>query len=395
MSPPSTRNIGQKIVSRLAASTALTAAAATALPGGYRMLAVLILTFLLQEDAANQFSELYLWLGFSSAISGIPLASVYFSKDYRPSQIQKTVITILASISIAGVVIAWIGDLNTQEAAALFAAIVLINFFETIRTKLMVDGHFLRITLAMVFASFVFGLLTMVMSDSASLALIVFCAPMTLSIFGASINRSHRQATAEILWLTLLKKYGSYLISSGLSTALMFVLPLLLISEFGASAASTIARVFVISSAMFLVPRVLVARMVPLLRSDGITKVNYTAIATITLVFSLFTTGIFVLVSAILFPTYLPLSLLYLAMQLSQVSLPYSQVLMVYDKAETILLINFKSAMVFLLFVLSCFAVLSSGQMRGVLIIFAYTISLIYRAVANSRAVHKIDRVNI
>ena len=351
---------------------------ATVLPGAYRAVAFFAVTFFLADDQANKFTEQYFWLGLVGSITGVPLAALCFSKVYKPSVYKFSLFLFILCLLLSWVMYLFGNIFSIKDQFLFFFATILVGFFEIYRTRLAVEGAFDKIFYAIIVSCLLACVAIPALEFFPGYALVFFVFPLALPLFFISVTKSV-VTNVEYSWKKLFHRFTPVMFSSALSTGFMFLLPILLISEFGSNLAATLGKIFVISNIAFIIPRVLSSRLVPQIRNGKLSYVglmrSYKVITAYCSVLSVF----FALILWCFYPDILYFSFLFFAIQTSQLTLPFSNVLMTFNCEKKIFLINLMSTMVFVVLAGLTVLFFEAGDFRGVIICVIYAISNIYR----------------
>lgn len=357
---------------------------AVGFPGAYKLFAVLVIGFYHEEAIANQFSEAFFWVSFLVSFSGIPLASIVMSKESyltRKQVFTWSLATVLFAFSIS-----YLYELKDKEllinAAIIFSA-VLMSLYEVFKTRAFNVAAFSSILVCSVATIFSFIFLFLIPNSSELLTLIFFGA-LFVPIFIEDNKHSYESTGIELNHKGILKNYCNYAGSNILSTSIMYLIPIILLQELGNEIAMELAQVFTISTLIFLVPRAMLAKKLPYLRNNedvpdhvrsflfSILGVIFLAIVTIVLL-AFFTTNLY-------FEIY---SLLFFGILLSQLSLPYSSVLVVNGNSKLTLKINIYSFIFLALMSGVLFMVLDKGSNRAEALLYSYIVFQLCKFVLN------------
>lgn len=360
---------------------------ANALPGGYRVAGVFAFTQLLSFEKSAEFSTQYFWLGFAGTITAIPIATICYSKTHKLNGIQ-VIVLITSSSILSTTIIDFICQSNSKTFFwNILIATILMAFFEVERTKLAVNGKFQRLTLALLFSCSSLILSILAFKEHIKLEITFFVLLLSLPVLAQGAI-SQQSQLPTIKWKNLMVSFLGFSVSSCLSTGLFFLLPLIIIFEYGDSSAPNIARMFVLSSAFFLLPRTLSARSIPALRNGDFRYNDVKQICVVIFFVSIFIYGLFLFVSLIWFHEFLPLFALAFGLLTTQFALPFSNVLMVGGNYQDILLINIYYAGLFAVLTILTILCLDQGSDRATIICIAFTISNLVKMRLTSNKVH-------
>jgi hypothetical protein len=366
---------------------------ATAMPGGYRALTVLLITALYAPPAAELFSQLYFWSGVIAAVTGIPLASVSYARQTLFTFRQMLAIVSLGSFIAAGSASFWIIGETPVELGMFLLAIILMNLFEVSRTEATNDGHYATVALSLTVASVMFLAAIVLVPQSGGSAILILFASTAMPMLACSLSARRLQTAPVIMTGRLVRLYATYVVSSGLSTGVMSIVPLLLIAELSVGAAAELAQVFALGSAMFLVPRFLAAQIVPQLRCGLVVDTQVERTALIIMIFALANTAVVALASGMFAPYYLKYIIFYAAMQVSQTALPFSNIQMVNGNPYAWMRLNLGSTLLIAVLFVGIYLVMDHGLLRSQLLSVAFAIAVV-RRVLLSRNQFRIIRTN-
>ena len=168
------------------------------------------------------------------------------------------------------------------------------------------------------------------------------------------------------------------------SPSLMFALPILLVNELGENSASELVQVFYISSLAYLLPRAIAEKNIPDMRNNGIKAPSvyffFKLIAVFVLLFALLA-GAGLAWSYDYWQLYL---LLFIAMQSSQLSLPFSNVLLVIGDINAILKINLVSAGLLVVISALTFLLVEPGQERALVLLLDFLVFQLVKLALNA-----------
>lgn len=152
----------------------------------------------------------------------------------------------------------------------------------------------------------------------------------------------------------------------------MFALPIVIIAELGDVVAADLAQIFYFSTLSYLIPRALSAKHIPNMRNKGITTPEVKSFFMTIAIFVVVAIGAALPLFYYYYEHWQIYILLFVAMQVSQLSLPFSNVLMVKGDVNTILKINLFSTLVFLIAGIVIYHTLNKGldRMAWLLVIF-------------------------
>jgi hypothetical protein len=167
---------------------------------------------------------------------------------------------------------------------------------------------------------------------------------MFLYILNKKVNRLKHSTLFDVF-----KGFLKYLLSNLASTSLMLAIPIVIIAELGDVVAADLAQIFYFSTLSYLIPRALSAKHIPNMRNKGITESEVNNFFMTIFIFVIIAIGVALPSLYCFYDQWRVYIFLFTAMQLSQLSLPFSNVLMVKGDVNTLLKINLFSMSVFLI----------------------------------------------
>ena len=357
---------------------------ANALPGAYRVVGVFAFTQFLTDSRGEQFSSQYFWLGFAGSITALPLAALCYSKVHRLSEVQIAVAITLSSIACTAAIAVMSQSGSVAFLVNIFLAMILLALFEVERTKLAVDGKFQKLSIALFCSCVLMIVVINVLDDFAGQEIVLFALPLFLPIAVGSLFSS-KSRLPPFNWSNLAHSFLSFSASNCLSTGLMFLFPLVLIQEYGESSATSVARVFVLSSLFFLLPRTLCSKAVPKLRTGESELDDVRQLFVVIAFLSVSFFCLCLVISFIWFYEMLAFLALALGLLSTQFALPFSNVLMVGGHSKKLLYINLSFALLFVALSALVFIFFDQGPYRGAAICIAFVVSNLEKARLTSK----------
>jgi hypothetical protein len=350
---------------------------AVAFPGGYKFLAVMLITNFSEASVAELFAEGFFWVLLFLTFSGVPVASMMSSRAESFSNKQKYG-AILVSISL--LLLFGFAFFMTKIDSVLFVNIALasifVSIYEFIRKDFFNTESFVEIFItggvSVVFLFTVyFGF--ELFSDYL-LALSMFCMLLP-AWFLHAIMFSNISIESRVTNKKLFSVFSQYALSNGFSTSLAAALPLLLVAEMGTEYSVVMAQVVALSKMLLLVPKAMSASNIPKLRSNG---PSWSIVKPYCKVLNIYFLVLTILSAPVAWfydsNNALVFYLLLLSIQVSQLALPYSNVLAVEGKSKELLIANINGTLMFVVTLIPTYMFFTSGYDRGVIIIFFYLI---------------------
>jgi hypothetical protein len=344
-----------------------------AFPGGYKLLVVLSITFFSGELVANQFTHAFFWVGLLVTFSGLPLAALVVSKDIYVSDKQKILITFAFSlISYCTAFVIKLHELDWKINTAVFFSLMALALYEVYKQSFLNSGNFKSLFIcSLITLLFLSIFLVLFKGNQYFLIIAVFFSlllPVAFAYFKEVKNTNPNRTEFSVV----IQGFLRYVFSNALSSSLMAAFPLLLIQELGDGISSQLAQVFYISSITYLIPRVLSAQNIPLMRSKGINKPMIQSYFIKILIFVVVINVIAIIILPYFYSQWLLYYLLFAAMQCSQLTLPFSNALMVKGDSAAILKINIIATLFFSVGVLSTIFVMDKGEFRAQVLLVGF-----------------------
>lgn len=348
---------------------------AVGFPGAYKFFVIYFLSFFAVQNIADFFSQGYFWVAFLVTFSGIPFSSIVMGKNTNISIVQLIIGIVLSSLFI--IIFSYYIKLHTYSTyyiLILFSSLVFMSMYEVLKTRLLNTGKFNEVVISSLITVFIF-LTAFLLNASKELLIFVFflalLIPISVIFYLSDLNHNSYFENK----ITLFKAYLNFTLSNALSTSIMAFLPLFLINELGENVSLEVAQVFTFSTLLYLFPRVMLAKRLPVIRTsnkstrevltlfNNISRLVFCAVAFATLLFYLFAES-----SSL---TYL---LLFSGIIISQLNLPFSTLLIINSNSKTTLIINLISSIYFISLVAICFYYVEQGYDRANLILLAFIV---------------------
>ena len=359
---------------------------ATVFPGLYKFVLVNLVALLAVAEVSQFFSKAFFEIGLLVAFAGVAVSSQAYAKGDGLSFLSNTLmILIILSFGSLGL---WVFYEGAIEGFILIVASALfLSMFEVLRAQLAACGEFMRLTVS-AFLSFLF-LVPLVVYLNDEKYLMVFFTFLSLFVSVIIVDRRSfsfsRKVDAEAF-----KNILSYSASSGLSTGLTFFIPLILIREFGEGSSILIAQVFTLSSLFFFYPRYLSAGFMVELRREKVDGSLITIFRRRLFRYTLFVSFLF-FVFAFFESQYMDFVLLFVAMQVGQLNLPYANVHMVMARGYDLLLVNCKALIFISVLLVGAYLMLDEGATRGKVILGSFLLYMFVRFVLTKYSYERED----
>lgn len=367
--------------------------------GGFKIFAVSLITYLFSREVVIEFNTAYFIAMLCVSLGVMPLASLMTIRDFSLSIGGKVFwLFILSTLScVLFFLVANLIDFNINtQIIYLYACVFLLGAYEVVRRDLSNNFFFKKIfqggMLSVVFFLSIF-FVKYFYFFSAQVILLFFSMCFTLPIIFSLFQHSASASMCGGLSAKdFLKNYGAASISNATSTLLSFLLPLLLIYLLQGEVSHYLGLVFSLASFFMLIPRFMAEKNIPAMRRGGDFVTISMGTFKVTLLYLLFLAGI----SFIAFyfsaigDNYLLYFLLFLSLQITQLSLPFSNVLMVKGKFRDLLNINLYGITPFLLLPLAIAADFD-GIFLSYFTVLLYVLSNVLKVILSWRCCNLIN----
>lgn len=347
-----------------------------AFPGGYKFLVVMIITLFTGDVVANEFSKGFFWVGLLVTFSGLPIAALMVSNTYVITLKHKVCLVLFSSLVCFFISYSLeLKQLDCSMNIAIFLSVLVLSSYEIVKCYYLNHGYFLSIFISSIGTLILFVLCylfyTFFYDDTALLLLLSFLS-LFLPMFMFFMMKDKNENIGASRFSLVFKGFFTYLVSNATSTSLMFALPIVIIAELGDVVAADLAQIFYFSTLSYLIPRALSAKHIPNMRNKGITTPEVKSFFMTIAIFVVVAIGAALPLFYYYYEHWQIYILLFVAMQVSQLSLPFSNVLMVKGDVNTILKINLFSTLVFLIAGIVIYHTLNKGldRMAWLLVIF-------------------------
>ena len=305
---------------------------------------------------------------------------------------------LIVSFTTISFLIAYLVELHNKSNlfnAAIFIAVLLSSTYEVYKRDLLNHADFISLFIASIFTVSLFTLLFFMGNTSSEYLIISAFAALLIPLVILSFKRAQRSTAEKVSgepskFSTLLKVFVKYATSNLFSTSLMAAFPLLLVSELGDGISANLAQVFYFSSLAYLVPRALSAKHVPSMRKNGINTEAVQRFFNTILCFVVAASLIVLALFSFIYQQWLIFFLLFLAMQLSQLSLPFSNVFMVKGDAGMVLKVNMIASFFFIVAVAITIVTLEQGEVRSILFLIYFITFQMIKCMLNYNLFKKI-----
>jgi hypothetical protein len=355
---------------------------AVAFPGGYKFLAVMLITNFSEPSKAISFSEGFFWVLLFLSFSGIPVASMMSSRNESLSNWQKySTVLVSTLLCLFFSLVFFIEKVDAVFLINISLAAVFVSIYEFIRKDFFNDEKFLDVFITGAISIILLLALFFCFNSFSNYILALSMLSMLLPAWiWHAIRLPKITVSSNVTVRRQLSVFSQYVLSNAFSTSLASVLPLLLIAELGANHSVVMAQVVALSKVLLLVPKAMAASNIPKLRKNG---PLWNIVKPYCRVLNIYFLSLVVLCAPIAWfydsENTIVFYLLLLSIQISQLALPYSNVLAVEGKSGELLYANIKGTCIFVLALLPIYVFFTQGLERGLLILFVYLIHNLFK----------------
>lgn len=354
--------------------------------GGYKIFAVFLITLLFSESTVREFNTLYFIVLMCVSLGVMPIASMMTARNFALTGAAKFFWLLLFSC-VACVLVSFFQQqlaikLDAHLFTVLLISVLFVGGYEVARRELANNSAFRQVFICGFISTLLF--LSVFVASWYELNEPFFLILLLSVCFGlpviGSLVRSQRNSAffGGLAPAVFFKQYASSCLSNSTSSLISFLLPLGLVALLQADISPYLAVIFSAANLCMLVPRYMAEKNIPLLRSGGdqaaIAAKTFYITAIYFLVISLAALVIFYLMAI---PDFLLYFLLFAALQLTQLTLPYSNVLMVAGQLPLLLKSNLLGLLPFLLLLLHLFYPISELQLSYALVVLYILSSLL------------------
>lgn len=348
---------------------------ATVFPGGYRFLVVNVVALICASEVSDFFSSSFFMVSLLATFSGVAVSTQSYVLGRSLYLTDKLILTLvllcLAALACYGL---WVFELESYVIPLLAA--YCYSVFEIARSEMAAEGRFLHLVIAGILSILIFVPVAYFLQDQSRLLVVfTFIALMVPALCMRNGKEPQVHIDAAVI-----KDVSSYSLSNGLSTGVSFALPLLLAQEFGEGGSTMLAQVFTLSALFVFYPRYLSSGFLVCFKGNhdwGLVRGFEKKVFVYTLIVSL---G-FGFVSSVYLIDYFMYQGLFVAIVASQLSLPYSNVMMIFGAGSRMLFVNFVGLIVLVVILGGIYYSIDVGELRGMVMLWAYAAYVAVRAV--------------
>lgn len=338
--------------------------------GGYRFLAVFLVDYFSPQAISADFSRYFFWAGLIAVIAGVPVAARAQAKGMNLTHGHQVLLSaILLTIAVPFAFFFWQDSL--EDFVLMIASGFLLSLFEIKRMERASEGRFGLLTLCSIVSLVALIAVTSFMQLSAGWLTVAIFAGLSLPLGFSYIIRPYTIKN-KLPLEDAYKPVAANAFSSLLSTGLTFIVPLLLIEEFGREHSVHIAQAFAISTVAFSLPRYLSAGFIVAAKQGKATFDDVKGLAKKITGFAFLASGLFFLGSYFFAPEMVIFTALFVALQLSQSSLSYANWWMVHSQETKLLRLTIWSMLALAAAVAALFFTIPTGTERGEAMLIAF-----------------------
>lgn len=357
---------------------------ATAFPSAYRFFSVYLVTLLASTEVANLFSQSFFIVSLIATFSGVAVSTQSYVKEGTVS-VGLRVLTMLALTLIVSVPTYFLWSYGLESYFYVIGASLFFSLFMIAREDSIALNRMNVLAIRSALSTLLFVVFFFVLEPSGEVLVLGTFLFLFVTVFDLFDKNESSLTTKK----TFFQNVFSYSLSGGLSTGISFLLPLIVIDEFGEQSSSSIAQIFTLAMMFQFVPRFLSTRFLSSVKSSS----GNTSIASFERLVFAYVIAIvilFVLVTSFLFESYNVLIGLFCGLLSSQLSLPYSNVFMTLGKGSLMLRINLASFVLLLTSACAIFLFFDKGEERGEILCWLYFSYQIMRAIYMKFRCHSI-----
>lgn len=315
---------------------------AVGFPAGYRMLSVNLIAYFCAASVSDYFAQSFFMVSLLATFSGFAVSSQSYVIGRQLSLPRRMLlVTIFLGLCSAPLYLIWDG--TPQSYFITLFATLGYSLFEITRSDCSANGRFKTLVVHGLIAGVLMcGVVLMWRASQSILVVLVF---WLLAIPAIPLMK-HRVVGGDRLTLDVYKDVASYSLSNGLSTGIMFLIPLIIAGELGEGASTQLAQVVSAAALFLLLPRYLSAGFIVKLQNeqswDMVRQFERLLITYVVIVASSFFAICYVLV-----PEFIPYFIFLLAILIGQIGLPYANVHSVFGLGGRMLRVNILTASMF------------------------------------------------
>lgn len=327
---------------------------AVILPGALKFIGLLLVANFFSWSDVSEFNNYYFIVMLATAIGALPFAAIMTIKNANFSNMGKFALTFVASL-ISGIAVTAVHlhyELSSGGYLILMLSIFIFGLYEVIKRNALNQRRYKELIYAHIFSlSLLFSLYFVSFAGVEPFWIVViFFSCLTVPVLFIRLKGDSRDVfLGGMSKYEFLKKYSNSILSSMTSTGLSYFYPLMLIYYLKDDVSEYLSLIFTVSVMFIILPKYISEKDIPSLRSGidirGITIKSFKKIITYTLllvVASLLVVNLVDLTNKYLY------WMLFTSIILTQISLPFSNLLMTNGRFDMLLKINLIGVLPFL-----------------------------------------------
>lgn len=326
-------------------------------------MAVFMVSAFTAPETSADFAKFFFWAGLLCSFVGLPIASRAQAKDSPLSHSQQSILFILFFF-IASVISWFFWNDSLYHFGIVLAATAMLSIFEINRVERASEGHFALLTVCSIVSLILLVLVLIFHEVLANGLVIAIFAGLTLPVLLSYVLYPHK-VKETINLVQALKPVSSHAFSSLISTGLTFAIPLLLVEEFGSENSALLAQIYSVSAMAFVYPRYISTGFIVKAKKGEATLNTVRALTKNIALFLLVSFFAYIALTQWLAPKMTHFFLLFVSMQLSQLSMIYANWWISHGKEFSVMLLNIFSLLVLCVALAVIYVVLPEGELRG------------------------------
>lgn len=336
---------------------------------------------------SDAFAHSFFIVSLIATFSGIAISTQSYVANLNVSLVSRIVFLFgLIALVSPFVFLLWEG--TVKEFLVIVLAATTYSCFEIVRADFMSEGKFKALFISACIAmlllpvSFYFN-----QNDPYLMALCIFSSLLISVLFFLGKNSANSYSALN---KKVISDIMSYACSNGLSTALTFMLPLLLAKELAGNSPTVLAQTVTLAMLAYFIPRYLSAGFLVEYKAS----LNWALVKkfeTRVLLYVAVISAVFWAIFYFILGNELVLAMLFMGLLFTQVSLPQANLLMVHGEGVTQLKVNFATFIVFGVAVSLVYHFFAQGEMRAQLLVLSYIGLVVLRYISLKVYCHRAD----
>jgi hypothetical protein len=373
-------------------------------PGGYKFLIVLLITSFFSSTIATDFSKIFFWVTLLVTFIGLPIASLMVSPFIIMTGQHKLILILISSlISFSITYFIEFHKYNIINCLFIYLSVISLSLYEILKRFFLNDANFKSLFISscisvLLVSISLLGVLFLGISNVGLILMLCFGSlvlPLLyLQLVGDKPRKQNISSFTEV-FLGFMK----YALSNAASTSLLFVLPIVIIAEMGDIVASDLAQVFYFTTLTYLIPHALSAKHIPIMRESGIEIKDVKLFFNSILFFTIIVSVISLPLLHYFYQHWLIYFMLFIAMQISQLSIPCSNILMVKGEATKTLKVNLIASSILLIVTLLVMSLMMEGEERAEILLLSFIgfqlLKLLLNYIYTKEYIYPINKLSI